>query len=567
MKHTSHRLSSLFAFIPAVLVAAIIGSVVQTQFNLWAISSIGPNIDWPLRAAATWHDLQHFAPLFAIIVAVSLLLALPIAHLIVRIQRRQFIAWCAVAGAVGLWVAFLVINHLAPMPTLIAATRTTTGTLAMTGSGLIGGLVYASCSRILRKRLVRKLRARKQQQRGQENLLALLALSAASLTLTHMPQAVAATSENQAKVTAVTTESSPYRYETLYSELNFPWSLAFLPTNTLLITERAGFIVHMQADGELISRFPAPLADLWVDGQAGLFDIALSPDFQHNQHVFISYACGSAQANNTCLAKFTWDDETLVDGHVIFRASPAKRGSAHYGGRIAFKPDGTLLLTLGDGFDYREDAQRVTNHLGAVVRLNQNGSVPSDNPIFSHRENKPEIFTYGHRNVQGIAWHPLQQRMFISEHGPRGGDEINRLRSGANYGWPLITQGVDYTGALITPYRTLPGLTEPEFNWTPSIAPAGLAVYSGNMFSAWNGDLLVPALAGKHVARLRFYAPEPGTAVGTANGNGYTLQQEEQLFHELNQRIRDVRVHPRTGALYLLTDSASGSVIRVTPSN
>lgn len=369
-------------------------------------------------------------------------------------------------------------------------------------------------------------------------------------------------------------ESSPYRYEVLTTELAFPWSLAFLTDNTMLITERGGMMRHIDSDGEEISQFTPPLEELWVSGQAGLFDIALSPQFSRNNTVFLSYACGTANANNTCLARLTWNGETLEDAQVIFRAAPAKRGSAHYGGRIAFMPDNTVLLTLGDGFDYREDAQRVANHIGSVVRIEQDGSIPADNPMLASSSAKPEIFTYGHRNVQGIAWHPEQQRMFISEHGPRGGDEINRLRSGANYGWPLITDGLDYTGALISPYKKLPGLTAAEFGWTPSIAPAGLAIYYGDMFNEWSGDLLVPALVGKHVARLRFRSrseavlslPEHEANLGNARTH-QPLQLEERLFTELNQRIRDIRVHPQTGALYLLTDSAAGSLIKVTPSD
>ncbi|RUO20067.1 glucose dehydrogenase [Aliidiomarina iranensis] len=367
--------------------------------------------------------------------------------------------------------------------------------------------------------------------------------------------------------------NSSYVYETLNAELAFPWSLAFLTDNTMLVTERGGTIRHLASDGSEISQFTPPLDDLWVSGQAGLFEIALSPEFTRNGLVFLSYACGTANANNTCLARLNWDGEHLVDGQLIFRAEPEKRGSAHYGGRIAFMPDNTLLLTLGDGFDYREDAQRVSNHIGSVVRLEQDGSIPNDNPMLANSAAESAIFTYGHRNVQGIAWHPEEQRMFISEHGPRGGDEINRLRSGANYGWPLITEGLDYTGALISPYKQLPGLTAAEFSWTPSIAPSGLAIYYGDMFNEWRGDLLVPALAGKHVARLRLR--ESLNSVGSlsefeAQLSGESLQKplelEEVLFSELEARIRDIRVHPQTGALYLLTDSANGSLIKVTRS-
>lgn len=345
-------------------------------------------------------------------------------------------------------------------------------------------------------------------------------------------------------------DAPAYELATLETRIAFPWSLAFLPNETMLVTSRSGTLWHIdEASAERTDVTPE-LPDLLADGQAGLFEVALSPSFARDRTVFLSWACGTLRANNTCLGKGFWNGSEITNFHVIFRASPDKRGNAHYGGRIAFLPDDSLLLTLGDGFDYREEAQRLGNHLGSVVRLEIDGTVPSDNPLISNPKAKPEIYTFGHRNVQGVAWHPQRQAVFVSEHGPRGGDEINLLRGGQNYGWPLVTGGVDYTGAKITPYQSLPGLTGPEYEWTPSIAPSGLMVYHGAMFTDWYGDFLVPALAAKKVVRLRYHDNQ--------------LTTEEVLFTELNARIRYITMHPETGALYLLTDHADGKIIKVT---
>ncbi|WP_194757181.1 PQQ-dependent sugar dehydrogenase [Aliidiomarina indica] len=341
-----------------------------------------------------------------------------------------------------------------------------------------------------------------------------------------------------------------YVLTALPATIEFPWSMAFLPKEEMLVTSRAGKLWLVNSATDALTDVTPELQDLLVDGQAGLFEVALSPSFNRDRTVFLSWACGTLRANNTCLGKGFWNGSELTNFHLIFRASPDKRGSAHYGGRIAFMPDSTLILTLGDGFDYREEAQRISNHIGSVVRLELDGTVPSDNPLISNPKAKPEIFTFGHRNVQGVAWHPERRAMFISEHGPRGGDEINLLRSGQNYGWPLVTGGVDYTGAKITPYQNLPGLSGPEFEWTPSIAPSGLLIYQGDMFADWNGDFLVPALAAKKVVRLRYQDDQ--------------LTSQETLFAELEQRIRYIAMHPETGALYLLTDHSAGKIIKVT---
>lgn len=345
---------------------------------------------------------------------------------------------------------------------------------------------------------------------------------------------------------AMAAQSDGYRLDTLAEGLEHPWSLAFLPGGGMLVTERAGRLRVIEAGGVLRAEPVAGIPRAHVAEQAGLFEVALSPDFVSSRHLYLSYACGDEAANNTCLARARFTGSMLADVRTVFEAQPKKRGNAHYGGRIAFLPDGTLILTLGDGFDYREQAQVPGNHLGTIVRLNADGSVPGDNPFGN------AVWSYGHRNVQGIVYDDVSGRLLSHEHGPRGGDEINIIERGLNYGWPVATFGLDYSGARISPYDTLPGTVAPVFQWTPSIAPSGLALYRGELFAQWRGDLLVGALVAKAVYRVRLGAGQ--------------ASEQERLFGEMGERIRDVRVGPE-GAVYLLTDSARGRVLRVLPAS
>lgn len=344
---------------------------------------------------------------------------------------------------------------------------------------------------------------------------------------------------------------SDYRIETVASGLDHPWSLAFLPDGRMLVTERAGSLRIIDDEGQLLEEPVAGLPDdILVSGQAGLKEVALAPDYQDSGWLYLSYACGTRRANHTCLMRARLKDHQLADAEEIFRAQPAKQGNAHYGGRIAFLPDGTLLLGIGDGFDYREEAQKKDSHFGSIVRLNPDGTAPGDNPFANQPQARPEIYSLGHRNPQGLIYDAEQDRVLSTEHGPRGGDEVNLIRPGRNYGWPLVTHGVDYSGAQISPYSSKPGYEDPKLQWTPSIAPAGLALYDGDLFPQWRGDYLVPALAGKAVHRVRL--------------EGDRAHDEEQLFTELNARFRDVRTGP-DGAIYLLTDHRRGKVLRVVP--
>ncbi|ARU86862.1 PQQ-dependent sugar dehydrogenase [Pseudomonas sp. M30-35] len=344
--------------------------------------------------------------------------------------------------------------------------------------------------------------------------------------------------------------TTDYRIETFTEGLENPWAMAFLPDGRMLVTERAGRLRIIAANGQLQAQPVAGLPEIYATSQAGLLEVKLDPEFSTNQRIFISYSYGDRDANNTRLASARLVDNQLQDLKTIFTALPAKAGSSHYGGRIAFLPDNSLLLTLGDGYDYREEAQNLSNHLGKIIRINRDGSVPADNPFVDVKDAAPEIYSYGHRNVQGIVYVPELKRIYSHEHGPRGGDELNLIKPGINYGWPLITYGVDYNGAQISPYTELEGLEQPLLQWTPSVAPSGLMVYSGSRFKYWQGDLFASTLAEKSVRRIRM---KDGMLAG-----------QEVLFEELDERIRAVYGGP-DGYIYLLTDNPQGRVLKVIP--
>lgn len=344
-----------------------------------------------------------------------------------------------------------------------------------------------------------------------------------------------------------------YRIETVASGLVHPWSLAFLPDGRLLVTERPGRlrVIEPGTDGRLQLREEpvAGVPPVLAGGQAGLFDILLGPDFASHQRLWISLAHGTPAANHLRVISARLDGNQLVDVQPIFTSMPAKTDTQHFGGRMAWMPDGTLLLGMGDGNMERTDAQRLNTHLGKFLRIHADGRVPADNPFVNREGALPEIFSFGHRNPQGVV--VVDGVPYAHEHGARGGDELNRLEPGANFGWPIATGGVDYTYARITPFRRLAGLVDPLTEWTPSIAPAGMAWIDETRFPAWGSSLLVAALAERSVRRVPMINGLPGP--------------QEVLFQELGERIRDVRVGP-DGAVYLLTDHPQGRVLRVVPS-
>jgi glucose/arabinose dehydrogenase len=341
-----------------------------------------------------------------------------------------------------------------------------------------------------------------------------------------------------------------YQIQEVASDLNFPWSLAFLPDGGLLVTERTGKLKRVRKDGvyKLISGLPT---DIYVKGQGGLLDIVLHPNFTSNSLLYISYATGDDDKNALKVVRAKLTDNKLTDHLVVFTVTPYKSTPVHFAGRMAFLPDNSLLVTSGDGFDYREDAQRLNSLLGKTIRINDDGSLPKNNPFVREITGSPSnyVFSYGHRNHQGILYDPKRNMIFSNEHGPDGGDELNIIRKGLNYGWPVITYGLDYIGSRISPFTEYENMQQPILDWTPSIAPSGMAVHYGEMFKALNGDFLVSALKFKEVRWVQM--------------QGMKIVGQVSLFKELEQRIRDVRVHT-DGSIYILTDSENGKILRIT---
>lgn len=344
-----------------------------------------------------------------------------------------------------------------------------------------------------------------------------------------------------------------FKTVTIADGLVHPWALEFMPDGSYLISERRGKLWHVAPSGTKTEITGVP--DVYHEGQGGLLDIMLAPDFDNNGWIYFSYAAASPEdpdLANTEIARARLDirNHRLNNAEVIFRAEPKVEGGNHWGSRLQMTPDGHLYATLGERYDYMEEAQNPQNHLGAVIRILPDGSVPPDNPFADSDTNKPEIFSYGHRNPQGMDIHPETGDVWIHEHGPKGGDEINILKSGANYGWPAVTFGISYWGTEISDKTTAPGMEDPVLHWTPSIAPSGMAFYTGEKFPAWQGDLFVGALAGKHLRRV------------TLDGRSVTGQYE--LLGERGERIRDVRNGP-DGYLYVLTDERNGTLLRLEP--
>ena len=330
-----------------------------------------------------------------------------------------------------------------------------------------------------------------------------------------------------------------------------PWSLAFLPDGRLLVTEKPGRLRIVGSNGAMgppISGLPA----LSVGGQCGLLDVALDPKFADNRFIYLSYAepaSGGESGNSTAVARAKLGDNALTDVRVIFRQQPKYSSSAHCGGRLVFARDGKLFVTLGDRFARKDDAQTLNNHHGKVVRIEPDGQVPKDNPFVGRAGALPEIWSLGHRNVQGGALHPTTGELWTHEHGPQGGDEVNVTEAGRNYGWPLLTYGRNYgTGTRIGEEGPQPGYEQPLKVWVPSIAPSGMAFLTSERYPGWKGSLFVGALRGEMLVRLTL--------------DGRKVTGEERLLTDLKERIRDVRQGP-DGWLYLLTDSGNGRIVRL----
>ncbi|WP_298632644.1 PQQ-dependent sugar dehydrogenase [uncultured Umboniibacter sp.] len=340
-----------------------------------------------------------------------------------------------------------------------------------------------------------------------------------------------------------------YDVEVLADDFNQPWGLSFLPNGAMLVAERSGSVQLLSSDGAsrvVLEGTP----EAFVNSQAGFFEALPHPDFANNQWIYLSYAWGTNEENGLRVARAKLSGNNLIELEVLFTVSPLKSGGAHYGGRMTFLPDGSLVFGTGEGYNYREHSQRLDSLMGKVIRLNDDGTVPSDNPFVGREDARAEIWSYGHRNPQGIVFDTEANVLYVHEHGPKGGDEINVIEPALNYGWPAITYGTEYSGAQITPYTELDGMIQPMFYYDPSIAPAGFALLQNSQFSAWDGDFLIAALAGKE---LRHVDMENGQVVG-----------QHRLLTEREERFRDVRQGP-DGAIYVLTDSSEGSLLRLTP--
>jgi len=334
-----------------------------------------------------------------------------------------------------------------------------------------------------------------------------------------------------------------------------PWALAFLPDGRMLVTEKPGRLRLVGLDGRLgepVQGLP-PVDD---KGQCGLLDVVLDPKFAETRLVYWTFAEAGEGGNSTAVARGRLESDArgdrLVDVQTIFRQLPKVSSSAHCGSRIVFARDGRLFVGLGDRFSRKEDAQTLDNHLGKVVRIEPDGKVPADNPFVGTAGARPEIWSRGHRNIQGMALHPASGELWESEHGPQGGDEVNVVEAGRNYGWPLVTYGRNYgTGTRIGDEGPRAGFEQPLKWWVPtSIAPSGMAFVTSDRYAGWKGSLLVGALRGEMLVRLTL--------------NGRNVTGEERLLTRFSARIRDVRQGP-DGFIYLLTDSNDGRIIRLEP--
>ena len=351
------------------------------------------------------------------------------------------------------------------------------------------------------------------------------------------------------------TEQGPVTVAPFVEGLEFPWGLVFLPDDTMLVTERSGALRHVTPEGD-ISEPIAGVPEVVFEGQGGLLDVALDPEFQTNRLVYLSFAEAGEEpgTNSTAVARgvLSEDFTQLSEVEVIFSQQPKLPSALHFGSRLTFDNDGYLFITTGERSDaeFRVQAQDLGSHLGKVIRILPDGTVPDDNPFVGTEGARPEIWSYGHRNMQGADLHPDTGQLWVAEHGPRGGDELNKIVEGGNFGWPLLTEGTEYSGDPINPPEVLPDeLVEAERTWVPSPAPSGLLFYTGEMFPAWQGDAFMGALAGTDLIRIDL--------------DGEQVVGDEFLFgDQFPYRVRDVVQGP-DGAIYLLTDDAAGQILRL----
>lgn len=341
---------------------------------------------------------------------------------------------------------------------------------------------------------------------------------------------------------------SRLRVETFAQGLDHPWGLAFLPDGRMLVTERPGRLRIVDKDGQ-VSEPLGGVPKVFAEKQGGLLDVALHPDFETNRLVYLSYAEPGQGGASTAVGRGRLEDDRLADFQRIFQQQPKVSGGAHFGSRLVFAADGNLFVTLGERFKF-DPAQDLSDHLGTIVRIGDDGSAPKDNPFADRKGARPEIWTYGHRNVQGAAIHPHTGDLWAHEMGPRGGDELNVIERGQNYGWPIVSWGEHYNGQDIPDPPTRPEFAGSVHHWTPAISPSGMTFYTGNAIPRWRDSILIGGLTAKGIVRVRV--------------DGRKVTEEERI--PLGVRIRNVAVGP-DGSVYALTDEDKGKILRLSPAD
>lgn len=369
--------------------------------------------------------------------------------------------------------------------------------------------------------------------------------------------AVAPSPNTSATTDGTITQTPTVRQTVLVDSLEHPWGLDWLPDGTIIVTERPGR-VRLIRDGQLDPTPVAGVPNVLATGQGGLLDVAVHPQFAMNQWVYFTYAQGDRTSNQTRIARARLEGNTLSNWQEIFQVNRAKEGGQHFGSRITWLQDNTMLVSIGDGGNpplqlagdlIRNQAQELDSHLGKIVRLNDDGSIPTDNPFVDQPDVNPAIWSYGHRNIQGLMYDPVSDRIWSTEHGARGGDELNLIQAGGNYGWPVVTYSREYSGGEITTERSRPDMADPLVVWTPAIAPSGLLVYQGDAFPQWQGDLLAGGLVSQDIRHLDL--DESGTVIN-------------ETPIPIGHRVRDVRQGP-DARIYILTDEPNGRLIRLDP--
>ena len=366
-------------------------------------------------------------------------------------------------------------------------------------------------------------------------------ISALALALAVAPSAAAIAQQT------FTSSAGELRLDTVAKGLSYPWALQFLPDGRMLVTEKPGRIRIVAKDGSLSPPLKG-VPEVRAGGQAGLLDVALDRNFADNRTIYFCFSYDSG--GNAAVARARLAGDTALDDVKIIFRQQGPGGRNNHGCRIAQAPDRNLFVTLGDNFGPRDEAQNLATDNGKLIRITADGDAPKDNPFAGRAGARPEIWTYGHRNAQGLAFNPWSGKLWLQEHGPRGGDEVNIIEKGKNYGWPVIGYGIDYSGAKIHESTHKAGMEQPIKYWVPSIAPSGMAFYTADLIPKWKGSLFIGALAAEMLVRLSL--------------DGEKVTGEERLLQKLNERIRDVRQGP-DGALYLLTDASNGRILRIAP--